>query len=43
VRSLAELTSQIEQVGIGKRIRLSVQRHGRTDSVEAQVVDVNRS
>ncbi len=43
VRRLSDLTDQIEQTGVGHKVRLSVLRDGKTRTVEADVVDVGRS
>jgi 2-alkenal reductase len=43
VRRLSDLTDQIEQVGVGKSVRLVVQRGNDKRTVEVAVVDVGRS
>ena len=43
VRRLSDLTDLLEEAGVGKTVRLSVQRDGQTRTVEAEVVDVSRS
>jgi len=41
VHRLSDLTDQIEQVGAGKKVRLSLKRGSQTRDVEVTVVDVN--
>lgn len=43
VHRLADLTTELEQVGVGKQIALDVLRGGRTVTLQADVVDVSRS
>jgi 2-alkenal reductase len=43
VRRLSDLTDLLEEVGVGKTVRLSVRRNGQTRTIEAEVVDVSRS
>jgi S1-C subfamily serine protease len=43
VRRLSDLTDLLEEAGVGKTVRLSVQRNGQTRTIETEVVDVNRS
>jgi 2-alkenal reductase len=40
VHRLSDLTDQIEQVGAGNKVRLSVQRGSQTRDVEVAVVDI---
>ena len=42
VRQLADLTQELERVGVGKRVALAVQRDGRETTVEVEVVDIGR-
>ena len=42
VRRLADLTQELERVGVGKRVTLSVQRDGRETPVEVEVADIGR-
>jgi 2-alkenal reductase len=42
VRSAFDLTDQLEQVGIGRTIRLTVKRDGKTVEVEVEIVDIDR-
>jgi 2-alkenal reductase len=42
VRNLSELTDQLEQVGVGKTVELSVKRDSGTRSVQVQVADISR-
>jgi 2-alkenal reductase len=42
VHSLADLTDQLEQVGVGKTVELSIKRGGKTTSVNMQVADIGR-
>ena len=42
VRRLSDLTDLIEEVGVGKTVRLSVRRNGQTRTIETEVVDVSR-
>jgi len=43
VRHLADLTDQLEQVGIGHKIKLTVRQNGQDRTVEADVVDIGHS
>jgi S1-C subfamily serine protease len=43
VRRLSDLTDQLEAVGAGSTIELSVARNGRTSTVQTKVADVGRS
>ncbi len=40
VRRLSDLTDEIERIGVGNKIRLSVNRNGETRTVELEVIDV---
>jgi 2-alkenal reductase len=40
VHRLTDLTERLEQVGVGKRVQLSLDRDGSKTSVEVDVVDV---
>ena len=42
VRRLADLTQELERVGVGKKVPLAVQREGRETSVEVDVMDIGR-
>jgi S1-C subfamily serine protease len=43
VRKLSDLTDELERNGVGKMVRLTVQRDGRTRTVEIEVVDIGRT
>jgi S1-C subfamily serine protease len=43
VRRLSDLTDEIEQVGVGKSVRLAVKRGGDTRTVELQVNDISQT
>jgi S1-C subfamily serine protease len=43
VRRLSDLTDEIERIGVGQALRLSVRRGAQTRNVEAEVVDIGRS
>ena len=40
VRGLADLIQELERVGVGKRVTLTVQRDGRDVPVEVEVMDI---
>jgi 2-alkenal reductase len=42
VRGLADLIQELERVGVGKRVTLTVQRDGRETPVEVEVMDIGR-
>jgi 2-alkenal reductase len=42
VRRLADLTQELERVGVGKKVPLTVQRDGHETSVELDVMDIGR-
>ena len=42
VRGLADLIQELERVGVGKRVTLTVQRDGREIPVEVEVMDIGR-
>src|SRR5437763_12471034 len=42
VHRLSDLTDEIERVGVGKRVTLTVQREGREVPVEVEVMDIGR-
>jgi 2-alkenal reductase len=42
VRRLADLTHELERVGVGKKVPLAVQRDGKETSVEIDVMDIGR-
>ena len=42
VRGLADLIQELERVGVGKRVTVSVQREGRETPVEVEVMDIGR-
>jgi len=43
VRRLADLTDQLEELGVGKTVRLTLQRNGRERTVDLDVIDVGRT
>jgi S1-C subfamily serine protease len=43
VRRLSDLTDEIEQVGVGHTVRLSVRRGAETRAVKVNVIDIGRS
>jgi len=43
VRLLSDLTDEIERVGVGRSVRLSVIRDGQSRTIEAEMVDIGRS
>ena len=43
VRHLADLTDELERVGVGKSVKLTVRRGSRNVSIDVPVVDVGRS
>ena len=43
VRILSNLTDEIEQIGVGRSVRLSVRRGSQTRTVEAEIVDIGRT
>lgn len=43
VRRLSDLTDELEQIGVGKSVRLSVRQGGRTRTIDVPVVDINRT
>jgi 2-alkenal reductase len=42
VRGLADLIQELERVGVGKQVTLTVQRDGRQIPVEVEVMDIGR-
>jgi 2-alkenal reductase len=42
VRGLADLIQELERVGVGKNVTLTVQRDGRDVPVEVEVTDIGR-
>jgi len=42
VRGLADLIQELERVGVGKRVTVSVQRDGHETPVEVEVMDIGR-
>jgi 2-alkenal reductase len=42
VHSLVDLTDQLEQIGVGKTVELSIKRGGATSSLQMQVADISR-
>jgi len=42
VRGLADLIQELERVGVGKRVTLTVQRDGREMPIEVDVMDIGR-
>ena len=42
VRGLPDLIQELERVGVGKRVTLTVQRDGRQVPVEVDVMDIGR-
>jgi 2-alkenal reductase len=43
VRQLADLTNEIEQIGVGKTISLTLNRGGSKTSVTVQITDIGAS
>jgi S1-C subfamily serine protease len=43
VRRLSDLTDQIEQIGVGKTVRLTLKRGGETREVDVPIVDISRT
>jgi S1-C subfamily serine protease len=43
VRRLSDLTDQLEQIGAGKTVRLSIKRGSQTRDVEVAIVDIDRT
>ncbi len=43
VRRLSDLTDELERNGVGKTVRLTVQRGGLTRTVETEVIDIGRT
>ena len=43
VRRLSDLTDQIEQIGAGKMVRLSLKRASKSRDVDVQIVDIGRT
>ena len=43
VHRLSDLTDQIEQVGAGKSIRISLKRGSQTRDINIEIVDIGRS
>jgi S1-C subfamily serine protease len=43
VRRLSDLTDQIEQIGVGKTVRLTLKRDGATRDLDVPIVDIGRS
>ena len=43
VRRLSDLTDEIEQVGVGRSVRLSLRRGAQSRSVETEIFDIGRS
>ncbi|OKO72877.1 trypsin-like peptidase domain-containing protein [Bradyrhizobium sp. NAS96.2] len=43
VRRLSDLADQLEQIGVGKNVRLTVSRDGSTRDVEVAVADIGRT
>jgi S1-C subfamily serine protease len=43
VRRLSDLTDQIEQVGAGKTVKLTLKRGSDTREVNVDIVDIGRS
>jgi 2-alkenal reductase len=43
VRRLADLTDEIEQVGVGKTVNLTLNRGGRQTSVTLDITDIGAS
>lgn len=42
VRRVPDLTDQLEQIGVGKKIRLTLERGGRPSTVDLDIVDMGR-
>ena len=43
VRRLADLTAQLERIGVGKAVDLKVQSGGATKTVRIEVTDIGRT
>jgi S1-C subfamily serine protease len=43
VRRLADLTDELEQVGVGKTVKLTVEREGNESAVSVQVADIGKA
>jgi S1-C subfamily serine protease len=43
VRRLSDLTDELEQIGVGKSVQLTVTRNGRSRTVPTDVIDIGRS
>jgi S1-C subfamily serine protease len=43
VRRLADLTDEIEQIGVGKTVNLTLNRGGRQTSVAVEITDISAS
>lgn len=43
VHRLADLSDQLDEAGVGKTIDLSIQRQGRTRTVQVQIADISRT
>ena len=42
VQQLADLTQELERVGVGQRVALAIKRNGRDTTVEVEVMDIGR-
>jgi 2-alkenal reductase len=43
VHHMSDLTDQLEQVGVGRTINLTVNRNGQSRKVEAAVIDIGQT
>jgi 2-alkenal reductase len=43
VRRLSDLTDELEQIGVGHPVRLTIKRNGGSRTIDADVVDISRS
>jgi S1-C subfamily serine protease len=43
VRNLSDLTDELERIGAGKSVRLTLERDGRSRTIELQIVDIGRA
>jgi S1-C subfamily serine protease len=42
VRRLSDLTDEIEQIGVGRTVRLMIKRNGATRTIDAEIIDIAR-
>jgi 2-alkenal reductase len=43
VRRLSDLTNEMDEIGVGREVRLGIVRNGRSDTITVTVVDVGQS